>query len=241
MPRKRAMDTPKQSKNLSEDIYSILKKRIINWDYLPNHRFTEMSLSEEFNVSRSPIREALKTLEQKGLINKESNIGYEVKLPNIKEVNQYYEFRIALELYVVEKLATEGMDQAVWQKLAHQWRVDHVSNYDLEDNETLSTLDEAFHEELARCVDNTYLLKQLIDVNERLHFVRMTDITSLDRLQDTAKQHLTILNCIHNKDVSCARRAMKKNIEEGQENVDLKIREALSHAYLKSGQTDGRL
>ncbi|MDQ2691396.1 MAG: GntR family transcriptional regulator, partial [Chloroflexota bacterium] len=50
------------SSTLSTDVFSTLKERIIRWEYAPGHRLTEERLCEEFGVSRSPVREALRML-----------------------------------------------------------------------------------------------------------------------------------------------------------------------------------
>ena len=135
------MDGKRHAKSLGEEIYTILKERIIRWEYLPYQRLTEQSLCEEFNVSRSPVREALKALEENGLIVKESNVGYEVVQPNLKDVFEYYEFRLALELFLVEKLAMDGIDDAVCEKLSRQWRSLHDDSHEI--NETIALLDES--------------------------------------------------------------------------------------------------
>ena len=228
------MDGKRHAKSLGEEIYTILKERIIRWEYLPYQRLTEQSLCEEFNVSRSPVREALKALEENGLIVKESNVGYEVVQPNLKDVFEYYEFRLALELFLVEKLAMDGIDDAVCEKLSRQWRSLHDDSHEI--NETIALLDENFHLELAKCVGNSYLTKQLLIVNERIHFIRMIDITTQERLKLTAKQHLLILNNIRNHDIEGAKAAIKENIKSGLENVEVNIRKALSHAYSKAGK-----
>ncbi len=55
-------DTVTDRANLSAQIFAVIKDRIIRWEYPPGHRFTEQELCEEFDVSRSPIREALRML-----------------------------------------------------------------------------------------------------------------------------------------------------------------------------------
>ena len=63
------------SANLSNDIFIALKDRIVRWHYPPGYRFTEEGLCEEFGVSRSPVREALRILVEKSLVDKEPRKG----------------------------------------------------------------------------------------------------------------------------------------------------------------------
>lgn len=230
------MEKETPSPNLSADIFTVLKNRIIHWEYLPDHRFTEIGLSEEFGVSRSPIREVLQMLEENGLVVKEPRQGYVVRQPGLPEVYEFYEFRMALELYLVECLAEKGMDPLLWQKIHDQWQSyqSNVPNLD----EDMSVQDESFHESLAEAAGNSLLFQKLKEVNERLHFIRANDITTPERLMLTCQQHLSILQAIKNQDAQAARKAIKENINEGRQNVDHAIKEALAKAYLKTRSND---
>lgn len=214
---------------LSERIYLILKARIISWDYPPGYRLIEEDLCEEFNVSRSPIRETLQMLVENGLVTKEPYRGYTVRLPNMEEVHALYDVRIALETYVVEWLARHGIPEEVFQELSQTWQCAMGETPQVTGD--FAEKDEAFHERLAECTGNQVLLQYLRSTNERLHFVRMTDITDMNRLRATCEQHLNILECIKQGDVQGACEAMKRNIEGGRQKVDYAFKEALSRAF----------
>ena len=230
------MEKESPSPNLSAEIFTVLKNRIIHWEYLPDHRFTEIALSEEFGVSRSPIREVLQMLEENGLVAKEPRQGYVVRQPGLEEIYELYEFRLALELYLIECLAEEGMDPMAWQEIHDRWQA-NLSNLPNID-EDISIQDEGFHEALARATGNSLIFQKLKEVNERLHFVRANDITTPERLMLTCQQHLSILDAIKNRDSQRACKAIKENIYEGRKNVNHAIKEALAKAYLKARMND---
>lgn len=215
---------------LSAEVYNTLKDRIIRWEYSPAHRFTEEELSEEFGVSRSPIREALQMLVENNLVIKEPYRGYTVRQPDLQEIHDLYGVRQALELYIVEWLATEGMPQAGWEELHRTW--DGIASELPQINADFAKNDEAFHEKLAECTGNQAITHYLHHVNERLHFIRMTDITTPDRLSATCEQHLQILDCIRSGDAQNARLAMRMNIEGGRQKVEQAVKEALSRPFL---------
>ncbi len=70
-------------------------------------------------------------------------------------------------------------------------------------------------------------------VDERLFFTRIQDITTLERLQTTCRQHLTILERIQQGDPAGARAAMRANIEYGRHNVEAALKEALAQAFMR--------
>ncbi len=220
----------KQFSNLSASIVATLKERIIHWQYPPEHRLTEAELCQKFSVSRSPVREALRTLATDGFVKKMPNRGYAVKQYNLREIEELYEVRLALELFVVECLAKRGTPKKDdIDALKRTWT--GLLNGSSKKDEELARLDTLFHETLAHAAGNKSLLRQLRAINERLLLFRMIDFGKAHRAESTCHQHLEILKRIAAKDILGARKAMQKNIENGRNNVSLSIKEALAKAY----------
>jgi DNA-binding GntR family transcriptional regulator len=220
----------KPSPNLSSEIFNVLKDRIIRWQYPRGHRLTEEGLCEEFGVSRSPIREALRRLVENSLVDKEPHRCYSVRQLNMEEIHELYDVRQALELYVVERLTQQGVPPNAWQELYDSWS-DVLKKFS-ETRSDIAEMDEKFHETLANWTGNKTLAQQLHEINERLTFIRTYDITSIERLQITRAQHLRILDCIQNKDIICSRKALQENIQIGRENVESAVKEALANVYM---------
>ncbi len=216
--------------NLSASIVTALKEQIIHWRYPPEHRLTEAELCQKFGVSRSPVREALRTLATDGFVKKMPNRGYAVKQYNLREIEELYEVRLALELFVVECLAKRGTrKQSEIDALKRTWT--GLLNGSSKKDEELARLDTLFHETLAHATGNKSLLRQLRAINERLLVFRMIDFGKPHRAESTCHQHLEILKRIAAKDISGARKAMQRNIEEGRTNVHTTIKDALARAY----------
>lgn len=220
------------SSTLSADVFSTLKERIIRWEYAPGQRLTEEGLCEEFGVSRSPVREALRMLVENNLVDKAPHKSYSVKQLDFQEIHELYDVRMALELYVVERLIQRGYPKKDWEALRRTWQ--DMRKAAMTSSSTFAARDEAFHETLAAWTGNQTLLQQIRSIDERLHFIRMADITTAERLRTTCEHHVRILDCIKDKDIECAREALQLNIEEGRKNVEHAIKEALARAYLGS-------
>ncbi len=220
----------KKFSNLSASIVATLKERIIHWQYPPEHRLTEAELCQKFGVSRSPVREALRTLATDGFVKKMPNRGYAVKQYNLREIEELYEVRLALELYVVDSLAKRGTPKKDdINALKRTWTC--LLNGPSKKDEDLARLDTLFHETLAQAAGNKSLLRHLRAINERLLLFRMIDFGKAHRVESTCHQHLEILKRIATKDVAGARKAMQRNIDEGRNNVHAVIKDALARAY----------
>jgi len=222
---------PTSSRNLAADVFNTLKERIYRWEYSPGHRFTEEAVCAEFGMSRSPVREALGMLVENGLVEKIPYRGYTVKQPDMQTIYELYDVRLALELFVIGHLAKNGMPQETWTQLHTAWS-SIPQDAPQESGPDYPRWDEEFHENLAMATNNQTLVQTLRAINERLHFIRIYDITTSERLQLTVEQHLRILQCIQLHDSACAQEALTINIMDGRKHAELAVRDAIARAYL---------
>ncbi|MBL8074518.1 MAG: GntR family transcriptional regulator [Nitrospira sp.] len=223
------------SSNLSSSIVTTLKEEIIHWHYPPEHRLTEEDLCQRFQVSRSPIREALRVLAADGFLKRMPNRSYVVKQYTVEEVEELYDVRQALELYTVENLANQELSlhhKVELGDLLHTWT--ELLNEPSKQSEEFAILDTLFHDTLARTLGNKSLLRNLRSINERLALFRLLDFENRARAEQTCRQHLAIIDRIMAHDGPGARAAMQHNIEEGRNNVRTAIKDALTRAYLKN-------
>ena len=234
MVRRKDTHEKPASSNLSSSVVATLKEEIVHWHYPPEHRLTEDGLCKRFGMSRSPIREALRVLTSYGFIRKLPNRSYVVKQYTTEEIEELYEVRQALELYTVERLAaqdTPSQHQADLEDLQHTW--DELLKEPSKKPEEFAILDTLFHDTLARVLGNTFLLRSLRTINERLTLFRLLDFENPERAERTCRQHLEILNRILTKDAVGAREAMRENIEAGRNHIRNTIKDALARSYLK--------
>jgi DNA-binding GntR family transcriptional regulator len=218
-----------QLSGLTASLVATLKERIIAWEYPPEHRLTEEALCAEFGVSRSPVREALRALVTGGFVAKLANRGYAVRQLDLREIEELYDLRKALELYVVEQLARDGRARPELPALHQAWS--KVLAGPKRRGEELAALDAAFHETLAAAAGNSMLVAELRKINERLFVFRMLDFGQPDRQRTTCRQHMKVIERVLAGDAAGARAAMASNIEDGRANVDTSIKEALAKAF----------
>jgi len=222
------------SNHLGPQILRGLRERILSWHYPPGHHLAEKTLCEEFSASRIPVREALKALAEQGLVDQVPNMGCYVKQPDAEATHHLYDLRLALELFVVERLARSGLAPELAEREKGYWEpllsIKASAKFDAPE---LVRADENFHLTLAKAVGNPFLTESLEDINERLRFVRMAVITSAHRVQTTAGEHLKILEAIEAKDAEGARRYLRQNLLSARNKVDMAIAKALTSAHKK--------
>ena len=221
-----AKSAPVARSLVGKEILRKLRERILNWYYPPGAHLGEQALCDEFSSSRIPVREALRALAEQGLVQQVPNTGCYVKQPDVAGIHQLYDFRLALNGPPAELVASV---KASWEPLLHI-RADAPV-----DGDELVKADEAFHLGLARAIDNSYIVEALEDINERLRFVRRVVITTPHRMQDTAGEHLAIVEALRKKDAAKARRALWQNINHARNKVEIALARALTNAHAKRG------
>ncbi len=94
----------KQRDGLYLTIYEDLKHKIEEFVYKPNERLSEISLSKKYNVSRTPIKQALNKLENDGAVYVAPQIGTFVSKINLDHVNEFFTIRYLLEIAIVDEV-----------------------------------------------------------------------------------------------------------------------------------------
>jgi DNA-binding GntR family transcriptional regulator len=221
--------TKEKALGLADEIVSALRGRILSWQYPPLYRLTEELLCSEFNVSRSPAREALRILENDGLLLRLNNRGFVVKQLDQREVEELYELRSALELYAIQIVAEKKLGTETISALRKTWKA--VKAKPDRDAETLARLDLTFHETLVGLLGNRTLSQKLKEINERLFAFRLIDFGKPQRVSTSCDEHLKVLNCLRDGDASGSREALMNNIEGSRSTARLALLESLSSSY----------
>ena len=227
-----ASEIPAAEAHLGSQILAQLRRRILDWHYPPGHHLGEQAICDEFSASRVPVREALRALAEQGLVDKVPNQGCYVKQPDVEKTHQLYDMRLALELFVGEALAHKSLpldwsagERSYWEP----WM--DVSANATTDGDELVQADERFHLSLATRLGNAYIVESLRDINERLRFVRLAVITTPHRVQETAGEHIQILDALDRKDVDAVRKGLRQNINHARNKVEIAISRALMAAH----------
>lgn len=201
----------------TQNIYAKLKSMILNFEIQPNSRLTETELANYFNVSRTPIREALQRLETDELITIRPKQGCFVRAMDLEEFSDYYQIRVSLEILALETAYTNMSDDAL-KKLCLIWQEVPSGDTAVEgEAERVASLDEAFHLKLAEGGGNNALVKLLGDINNRIRIVRRLDFTDQERIRKTYQEHYSILQHLLNRDLQSARNEMMHHIKKSEE------------------------
>lgn len=119
-------------KTLRESIVDIIRKRIINRELQPGQKIVEQELAKEFKTSRAPIREALRELENEGLVEYVRNAGCSVKEITFEESFEIYLMRANYEIMAVRLLGGKIPEETLqeMEEILERMKSLNVDEYD---------------------------------------------------------------------------------------------------------------
>ncbi|MGN6404912.1 GntR family transcriptional regulator [Sinomonas sp.] len=164
---------------LREVIRDTLRSRIFEGHYAPGTRLIERDLASEFNVSRLPVREALRMLAQEGLLAERASRGSVVAGLSEKDVDDLFDVRLSLEVLACRLAAQRATPEDIERLEALLDRAtDALARGSI--NEAHRENSE-FHDEVTRIADNGFLRTALEPLQGRMHwlFRHVTDLPEL--------------------------------------------------------------
>jgi DNA-binding GntR family transcriptional regulator len=179
---------------LSSKVYNSLKEMIADYRFQPGARVNVEKLTRELEVSRTPIWEAVRRLEQEGLLKNIPNRGVFMVEMTLEKAFEIFQVREALER-VAGRLAAKNVDDKILDKmgkcLEEQYRAIEVG-----DLVRYSHLDFEFHSLVYKMIQNAFLQEMLDSIKTRMQPFR---IELKPILPDLYRDHLKILNSLRSK------------------------------------------
>ncbi|AKF52835.1 MULTISPECIES: GntR family transcriptional regulator [Pseudomonas] len=188
------MNSPNTTNALAEDVYRRLKQEIFDFYLLPYDRFTETQLADRYQVSRTPVRDALYRLQREGYLDVEFRRGWSVKPLDFNQIDQLYDLRIVLECAAVERICASAEVHPELTVLRQHWLIDRDS-WQI-DMQVVADLDEQFHTQLVAASGNLEMARIHQEVTERIRIVRRLDFFKSARIEHTYLEHAAILNAL---------------------------------------------
>ncbi|SDJ11157.1 DNA-binding transcriptional regulator, GntR family [Arthrobacter cupressi] len=174
-----AEETPASDRPLREAVRDTLRTRIFEGHYAPGTRLVERDLAAEFNVSRLPIREALRMLRQEGLIRDRASRGSEVAGLSAKDVEDLFDVRESLEVLACRLAAGRASEEDL-KRLSGL--LDDAERF-LAKGSVLEAhrANSEFHDAITAIANNNFLRSALEPLQGRMHwlFRHVSDLPEL--------------------------------------------------------------
>ena len=202
--------------SLADQVFEKLESDIITGVYARGELLTELKLVNQLGVSRTPIREALRRLEQERLIEETGKgslvLGITVEdLMDIMEIRQRIEGLAAY--YAAKNMTNTGLNQL--REILHLQKF----YFDKQDVEHACKMDDRFHDTIYKLCRRTVIHDTLLPLYKKTLRYRKLSVEDASRLEKSILEHQAILDAMATSDADLAASLIQNHIENAKENM----------------------
>lgn len=214
----------KKITTIKQQVHDIIKENILNGTFAQGEWLQEKKLAEILNVSRSPVREALKELVGEGLLEDIPNKGVFVRRFTMKDIDNIFELREVLEKYAIKKIIEIGTDEEI-QDLVHLFN-QMEDSYNKGDLYDYYKIDTNFHSMLYDMCKNDILNNMISGILPVIQPTKINHNAGMVRFKNSLEEHRGIMEGIRDRD-------FKKAWEYQQIHLKLAKKETIKNLVIE--------
>lgn len=199
-----------QSRSVRELIYEELKEAILNKMYEPGTHLRERELAKDFNVSTTPVKEALRQLEKDGLVVTQARKGSFVSTSFMNSVEEIRWARAALEGVAARLAAIKRTDDEIAKLESILLKMKFYTNE--KNSKMLEKYNSKFHDCIIQIAKNNYISNQIDAVCSFDKFIRKNAMSDVAEHERAFKEHSAIFEKIKEQDAVGAEDVMRNHI-----------------------------
>lgn len=205
--------------SIQSRVISELRRRIISGEVAADEALSELTLAEEFGVSRTPVREAFKQLQTEGLVEIRPRVGTFVTTPSRREITELFQMKELLEGAAARLLAQRGRVPELDRLEANLREADAAVADD--DRARYAELVQEFHDLLIAGSDNSKLQAHYRILMNQLAYSRLvaTSLRQPGRPAQSDREHHRVVELIAAKDGDSAERVTREHVRASRQAV----------------------
>lgn len=208
-----------RTRSLTTLVHEELERQILEGEIQPGDALREASIATNMGISRGPVREAFRTLEERGLILFEKNCGVSVRKLDSEQAAQIYQVRIPLE-GLIGQLVTLNLKPEGHAQLEGLIKIMHRA-VDEKDISTYATLNQQFHDLLAKFTNNSALYDTYRKLVVQLRLFRNhTFRHSPETIKLSLQEHIAIFNAISSGNEDSTSELLRKHAEDSLQRLN---------------------
>jgi phosphonate utilization transcriptional regulator len=206
-----------RSASLSSAAQQEIERLILDGELAPGAKLAEAWLSERLGVSRGPIREAFRMLEEAGLVRQEKNRGVFVRDIPVEEAMEIYDLRAVMDELAGRRLAGSITAEQLKRARAIVDGMDQAARSS--DADTYHLLNLQFHDTLIEFVGNRKMAAIYRKLVKELALFRRRNLADRAQLPHSAAEHRQMLKAIASGDAEAAGKAMFEHVMQSKERA----------------------
>ena len=207
-----------QPKDLVSEVLEEIKSTLVEGKWAPGSKFVEATVAKQFGISRSPIREATRTLAQLGLLKMKPGKGFFVCSPTEQDIRNLYDLRLMLQVFSIQQVFKKGQELNLVNTLQ---AIQHQIEKAQQDGDKIryQVLNLDFHRQICVFSSNSHLLKSYDNTVDELKFVMNIGGTVFDNMDVITKRTEAICLALAKQDIEACSDAISNYIEKAVVNV----------------------
>jgi phosphonate utilization transcriptional regulator len=206
-----------QASSLPTLVQKELERMILAGDLAAGAKLNEAAVADLLGVSRGPVREAFRALEESGLVRLEKNRGVFVRQISVEEADEIYEVRAALDEWVGRRLARNATADQIKILRSIVDRMDHAASQD--DVDAYYPLNLEFHDRLVAFAGNGKLLATYRRLVNELNLFRRQTLAQGGMLPISTREHRDIVEKIAAGNAAAAGKALHEHVMGSRERM----------------------
>jgi DNA-binding GntR family transcriptional regulator len=196
---------------LQEFAYNKCQELIGSGKLAPGQLYSEVAISKQLGISRTPLRTALQQLEKEGLIIRLPQRGFYVYEFKEEDIEELFAIRKAIEGFAVEHIAKQNREIDLRQAKKHLKAQEEARQSD--DYSIFIREDRQFHENLVNALNNKRLVTIYSDLRQSIELIGLKRFKMNSQRNQSIAEHKTIIKAIEKGDPLAAREAVYNHLD----------------------------
>jgi DNA-binding GntR family transcriptional regulator len=198
---------------LYEEVAELLRQRIFQRELEPGSWIDELKLAEEYGISRTPLREALKVLAAEGLVTMKVRRGAYVTEVSDKDLADVYHLLALLESDAAGVVAQRASDAELAELQSLHTELEAAAN----DRDRFFALNERFHMRLLEIASNRWREQMVADLRKVMKLNRHNSLFKTGRIDDSLAEHRAIMTALLARNAALTQQRMHEHFRNGLE------------------------
>jgi DNA-binding GntR family transcriptional regulator len=199
------------------EVAELLRQRIFQRELEPGSWIDELKIAEEYGISRTPLREALKVLAAEGLVTMKVRRGAYVTEVSTRDLSDVYHLLSLLESDAAGVVASNATDAELSELAALHAELEEAAKPGMVNADAFFAVNERFHMRLLEIANNRWRDQMVADLRKVMKLNRHNSLLKIGRIDESLQEHRAIMDALSVRNVTNAIKRMREHFANGLE------------------------
>ncbi|NVO05637.1 MAG: GntR family transcriptional regulator [Rhodoferax sp.] len=200
---------------LYEEVAELLRQRIFKRELEPGSWIDELKLAEEYGISRTPLREALKVLAAEGLVTMKVRRGAYVTEVSSQDLSDVYHLLSLLESDAAGVVAARATEAEMGELVSLHAELEEAAKPGMGNADAFFDVNERFHMRLLEIANNRWRDQMVADLRKVMKLNRHNSLLKTGRIDESLQEHRAIIAALAARDAAATVERMREHFTNG--------------------------